>query len=172
MKKVVFDIDGVLIDFQSKTEEELGYYPIFDSDFRTEEDRIYFKKVLLNSPEFYSEMDFIPEGLKIYRYLMKKGYEIHIVTSRRNSVSSVTINQLKKANLRFQSIKFTSNKVPHVKELSRGLEYIYIFEDMPYNIEKYIENIDNSIIFTPYYKFNKGLPVIYYNTLEDIKEFF
>lgn len=127
-KKVVFDLDGVLADFESKFCNKFGWdrreeyslerrYPSYKDDIDE----------FVNSPSTYSCLDTVSIGIEIINFLYFKNWDISIVSYRPDDSFGVTFSWLKNNKIPFISLSCERkrDKIDRIKNISP----IFVVED-------------------------------------------
>jgi len=115
----VFDIDGVLADFEERMCEAFGYdnremYRL--EDRYPELDRGLIEE-FSNSPENYRDLTPIFGGILLFTQIKLRGYYCVLATSRPRTLKSVTVDWLNRYNVRYEELIFTGNKVETIKDI-------------------------------------------------------
>jgi len=126
-KKIVFDIDGVLADFEKAFCEKFGYD---NRNLYKLEDR-YPNKIndihkFVESKKVYEDLN--PIHLGIYGILsaVEDDFEIYILSSRPKHVEKATINWMKKHNIPWHFMEIgIKNKVESIVKINP----VFIVED-------------------------------------------
>lgn len=147
MKKVIFDIDGVLADFEGQAVKELyrKFQDIgkanrhlfrFEDRFNGYSQVIEYANGLVADANFYYALPPIEEGIAFLEELMNEGYEIIYVTSRPLSAYSFTYRWLLKntTDIEPNVICGVGDKANFVSHLKNEVEFVV--DDNPEQIAR------------------------------------
>lgn len=131
---VVFDIDGVLADFEGAFCQTFGdnnrhMYNLMDRFPRNLSESILN---FIESPESYSDLSPIFGGIVALNQFKQRGYHILIVTGRDKSLREVTRKWLYRYHVRYNDLYFSKNKLEAIKDFQHvhpNLKVQYIIDD-------------------------------------------
>lgn len=140
-KAIVFDIDGVLADFEWAFCDKFGYnhrdYTNLMERYPEQRDVI---EEFITDPGTYADLMPIFGGTVLLFSAWEKGYRIYLMTSRPFNSRDVTNRWLKYYNLYYDELIFTKNKAEAIQVLNdpRRLEpanIVTLIDDLPANFE-------------------------------------
>lgn len=138
-KAIVFDIDGVLADFEYSFCEKFGNE---HRDYTNLSERYPEQSELvdefISSPYTYSDLEPIFGGWVLLNQARDRGYKIILMTSRPLGTRAITEQWLKQYNTYYDDLFFTKNKAEAIRTMnSRGRsKIIALIDDLPVNFEK------------------------------------
>lgn len=110
-RKVVVDIDGVLANFEGAFCETFGYErrELVSLESRYPE---HARKIVefINDPFVYKALKPLQIGLDIIAFLVKKGFDIHVVTGRPFGMEGVTRRWLQQNDIQFDTLTLDTHK--------------------------------------------------------------
>lgn len=144
MPNIVFDIDGIILDFnkkfiewfKDKTGEQLQHNPnhfYYEVDYKG--DKEFLTKCVFEFVE-KEEKHLEPiceEILELPGKLRKLGYKVYLITAYRNR--ECRIKNLKHYGVEYDEIIFDRNKLPHVEKINP----VFCVEDRLETIKEYSE---------------------------------
>jgi hypothetical protein len=142
MKTVVFDIDGIILDFNKVLKEwiyekysiELDYNPA-NYGYNYEDDPAFCDKLMKFVKHHEKHFPLLyPDMPDLMKKLHENGYNIVLITAYSGSRKR-RVENLKEHDIDYNQLIFDSNKLPHVQKLNP----ILCIEDRPGTIKKYAE---------------------------------
>jgi predicted methyltransferase len=131
---VVFDIDGVLADFEGAFCQTFGEYNrhLYGLEQRFPENLSKSIQNFVESPESYTDLSPIFGGIVTLNQFKQRGYHILIVTGRDKSLRGVTRKWLSRYNVHYNDLYFSNNKLESIKDFQHvrsNLKVQYIIDD-------------------------------------------
>lgn len=116
----VFDIDGVLADFEERFCESFGdgYRHIYSLEARYPSVDPQLVEEFVNNPENYRDLTPIFGGNLLLTQVKLRGYYIVLMTSRPRTLKNVTVDWLKIYNVHYNELVFSRNKVETLREFA------------------------------------------------------
>ena len=110
-RKIVIDCDGVLADFEGAFCETFGYErrELVSLESRCPSQARKIAK-FINDPFVYKALKPIQIGLDIIAFLVKKGFDIHVVTGRPFGMEGVTRRWLQQNDIQFDTLTLDTHK--------------------------------------------------------------
>ena len=125
---VVLDVDGVLADFEKAFCEKFGYNKRhcvnLEQRYPKDTDLI---DLFVNFSPVYEKLDTIPIGCEISKWCDKKGFGIHVVSSRPDYVTWTTSTWLKRNKIPFHYLSVAN--IPKVDRIIR-INPLFVVEDI------------------------------------------
>ncbi len=151
IKKIYFDMDGVLADFNRGIRELCGIEPL-DQESKTpaQDDEMWLK--VKEVEHFYDKLEPMPGALKMFEALANEyGEKCEILSGIPKPHRGIKNSGTDKANwahrLLSKDLKVNIVYREEKKNYCKGLEYILI-DDLAKNIKEWTDNGGTGILFT------------------------
>lgn len=152
-KTIVFDIDGVLADFEG------SFCYIFGEERRnlTDLTQRYPEKAFeisefINSIDTYVDLSPIFGGWALTNQVRDHGYKVVLLTSRPYWVREVTEEWLQKYNFIYDALYFTQDKAKAIEIMnsSNKFQVVALIDDLPRNIANLPKGVFGSLWEQPW----------------------
>lgn len=137
---VVFDIDGVLADFEGAFCQTFGdnNRHLYSLEQRFPENLTKSVYNFIVSLESYTDLSPIFGGIVALNQFRQRGYHILIVTGRDKSLRDVTKKWLSRYNVHYNQLYFAKNKLEAIKDF----EFVHPNLKVQYIIDDSVEVLD------------------------------